>query len=318
MVGGLWGVRGPIPNLRQLITDWLARHQDQSFPKGIDQHFLAEVVYPLVVKDACIHHARPDAYSDVPNRTFKDETTLPFPTKRKSARDFVGRPRGYRKCLVALSIYRKNWLSGSRINQLIKYLNSLALPKHLTLRFYVADHLDASLYAKLQRNGQVILKTARYTYEPEYWKLLAFAEKDIDDIIVVDLAYFLSTFRVTCRQRKKRRVRTYLLYWAARLFDFNWDMRDITKVWGIGGFAPIPDVAQLIDRLESRHFSSYEAYRTSLYQIFYPKVSQYARLDPALFPWFLTRCKYSFIEFVWDKVKGLMKRLKTPWRSRRE
>ena len=141
---------------RQLITDWLAQQQNQSFPKGTDQCFLAEVVYPLAVKDACIHHARPDAYLDAPQITFKDETRLPFPTKRRSGRDYVVRVRGRKKCLVALSIDRKNGLSNSRINQLIKYLNSIVLPKRVTLRFYVADHLDASLHRKLQCSGQVI------------------------------------------------------------------------------------------------------------------------------------------------------------------
>ena len=277
--GGMWGMRGHFPNLDQLITNWLSCQRDQSFPKGIDQRFLGEVVYPLIAKDVCIHHARRDI-TDAPSTTYEEERTLPFPMARRSARDFVGRPRGRTKYIIALAIYRKNFLSEYRIYQFTRHLNLIRIPREATLRFYTADNIHRSLIEKLQQHGEVILKTTRHKYEPEYWKLLSLAAENIDHIIIIDFAYLLAL----CRRAYYPKVLTLLRY-LVHFFNLispiqlsrNQRKKEITKVWVITGFAPIPNVAQLIDQYSnSFNFQHMARYRTFLYQILYPKTSNRA------------------------------------------
>ena len=94
VLGGMWGMRGSMPNLRQLIANWHSAQLKSSFSKGYDQRFLRKVLYPLMAEDACVHQAHhADAYLDALYLPFVDENSVPFPVARKSARDYVGRIR---------------------------------------------------------------------------------------------------------------------------------------------------------------------------------------------------------------------------------
>jgi hypothetical protein len=55
ILGGLWGIRkSALTNpISTMIDKWIGENTD--FPKGIDQTFLAEVIYPLFISTALIH-----------------------------------------------------------------------------------------------------------------------------------------------------------------------------------------------------------------------------------------------------------------------
>jgi hypothetical protein len=87
ILGGMWGARGGrLPDTRYLLMRWRARRlltRKTCFDrKGMDQVFLEEMVYPRIQDDVCIH-------SDFIR--FEGEEVSPFPTIRKTQRDFVGR-----------------------------------------------------------------------------------------------------------------------------------------------------------------------------------------------------------------------------------
>ncbi len=75
ILGGMWGVRN---GLLKGITDMIARYDKGVYDNRyqVDQNFLREVVYPMVVDKATVH----DPYFQ----------RIPFPTERANAQDFVG------------------------------------------------------------------------------------------------------------------------------------------------------------------------------------------------------------------------------------
>jgi len=78
VMGGLWGVRnGLLADIEILIGDYLGRLAPSEIAHGVDQRFLAGVVYPRV-RDRALEH----------DEIFGGE---PFPTPRESEVDYVGR-----------------------------------------------------------------------------------------------------------------------------------------------------------------------------------------------------------------------------------
>jgi hypothetical protein len=79
ILGGMWGCRNGILNgIQEMIHDYDKGEFDNKWQ--VDQNFLREEIYPLVLHKAMVH----DEY-------FNDPTTRqPFPTSRINAQDFVG------------------------------------------------------------------------------------------------------------------------------------------------------------------------------------------------------------------------------------
>lgn len=75
ILGGMWGVRnGLLKGIKDMIADFDKGVYDNRYQ--VDQNFLREVVYPMVVDKATVH----DPYFQ----------RIPFPTERANAQDFVG------------------------------------------------------------------------------------------------------------------------------------------------------------------------------------------------------------------------------------
>ena len=55
ILGGMWGVKGNVLDMVKLIDDYLNNNSEIEFQYGIDQHFLATVIYPQV-RDRCLVH----------------------------------------------------------------------------------------------------------------------------------------------------------------------------------------------------------------------------------------------------------------------
>jgi len=75
ILGGMWGVRnGLLKNIKELITDYTKGNFWQ-----VDQNFLREKIYPLVINNSFVH----DSYSNY------NIESKPFPTERIN-KEFVG------------------------------------------------------------------------------------------------------------------------------------------------------------------------------------------------------------------------------------
>jgi hypothetical protein len=82
ILGGMWGCRGGLMreiNLEQKIIEWTNRNI-QRYNLGVDQDFLAQIIYPLI-KNECYEHSEF-------NIKFMNDTH-PFPTPRIDY-EFVG------------------------------------------------------------------------------------------------------------------------------------------------------------------------------------------------------------------------------------
>ena len=78
ILGGMWGVRrGILCGIKDMIADYNKGDFDDKYQ--VDQNFLRDVVYPMVLHRAMVH----DEY-------FNDPTRQPFPTQRINDQDFVG------------------------------------------------------------------------------------------------------------------------------------------------------------------------------------------------------------------------------------
>lgn len=74
IMAGMWGVQGQIPQLRSLLSQYL-NHPDCEFTYGVDQRFLADVIYPRFKNQSLVH----DEFFD----------HQPFPVPRQDA-EYVG------------------------------------------------------------------------------------------------------------------------------------------------------------------------------------------------------------------------------------
>jgi hypothetical protein len=72
ILGGMWGVRnGVIPNMKQMISDYVKGNFWQ-----VDQNFLRDMVYPVIINNACVH-----------DEFFEKKS---FPKSNRDAKHFVG------------------------------------------------------------------------------------------------------------------------------------------------------------------------------------------------------------------------------------
>ena len=85
ILGGLWGIRkiALTESMNNIIQRWLANQID--FSKGVDQHFLAQTIYPSLRSNVMIH----DRYN-----FYKDESISSFRIEIKN-RLFCGQVHKY-------------------------------------------------------------------------------------------------------------------------------------------------------------------------------------------------------------------------------
>ena len=109
IMAGLWGVRGGIPNLRELLENKL-RLDVTTDGKGVDQVFLEDNLYPQMKGNVLVH----EQDSQAKRRYFVKETIHPFPAIAQNRRgrylniDYlpVGMRMPSRRDFVVLSIYK--------------------------------------------------------------------------------------------------------------------------------------------------------------------------------------------------------------------
>ena len=117
----------------------------------------------------------------------------------------TGRPR---RIFIALSIYKNipfyeyflaQFISIVENRNLFRLINRRTSKIYrLNVKFYVADDIRPDLIERLRRLGQVILKPAKTVHrdDPQYWKLLILAEKNLGLAMMIGFWEFFLLARV--------------------------------------------------------------------------------------------------------------------------
>ena len=196
IMGGLWGVRGPIPELKKSLENFSQSPDSRAF--GADQTFLRNYLYPLTKGDVFVH----ELDSQAKRTYYMEETIHPYPLVAEDIRGKyqIGLKVRSRRNFVVLSIYKRTPLSEYF---LAKSFDNLEKSKKFrtvdtyVIRFYVADDIKPDLVERLRRLGQVVLKPAKTVHkdDPQYWKLSILSEKNLEKVIITN---FWGLFSLAC------------------------------------------------------------------------------------------------------------------------
>ena len=205
ILAGLWGVRGNIPNLKELLEDHL-RSGVNTF--GTDEQFLRNKLYPQMKGKVFVHGLR----SRVKRRYFAGETIQPLPAiaLNISNSKIVGLQLRTSRKFFVFSIYKRTIFSEFFLTLLLRIVEKKSIFNGKKIWFYVADNISPSLIERLRSHGRVILKPAKTVHkdDPQYWKLLIFSEKNIELAVIVDFWQF---FFLAYARRRNEDVTTYVL-----------------------------------------------------------------------------------------------------------
>ena len=201
IMGGLWGVRGYIPNLKEPLENCLRLAENAR--RNTDQKFLADYLYPQMKGNVFVH----EQDSRVQRKYFVKETIHPFPSIAKNKRGKylnidvlpVGIRMPSRRNFVVLSIYKRTPLSEFFLAQLLASMETWKLSYGFNIRFYVADDIRLDLIKRLRHFGKVTLKSTKTTHrdDPKYWTLSIFSEKNLGAVAMVDFWQLFFLARVS-------------------------------------------------------------------------------------------------------------------------
>ena len=201
IMGGLWGVRGYTPNLKEPLENCLRLTENTR--RGTDQVFLADYLYPQMKGNVFVH----EQGSHVRRRYFVNETVHPVPPIAKEKRGKylnlsplqAGMQMPTRRGFVVLSIYKNSPLSEYFLAQLLAAMETRKLFYSFNLRFYMADNIRLDLVKRLHHFGKVIIKPAKTTHkdDQQYWNLSILSEKNLGVVAIVDFWQFFFLVRVS-------------------------------------------------------------------------------------------------------------------------
>ena len=278
IMGGLWGVRGGIPNFKELLESHL-----RAGPKtrGMDELFLRDNLYPQMNGKVFIHAKDPLAE----RRYFIEESVHPFPPiVRDRQGEFLGKsilPVGLsltpRRTFMAFSIYKRTIFSQFLLTLWLGTMEKTSLFlwwRNMNIRFYVADNIKPDLIERLRRYGRVILKPAKTVRkdDPQYWKLLILSEKNLGAAVIVDFwpIFFLARANMARAKQKERRITFYELPPLEQGLPTgprHW-LRNVSTLSICGPAPPVSDIEDLVARRDPN-----ENYREFVRSTVYPRTS---------------------------------------------
>ena len=270
IMGGLWGVRGGIPNLREPLEKRLRLAGNARVHS--DQYFLRDNLYPQMKGNVFVH----EMDSRVEREYFVKETIHPFPPIAKDKRGRylnidllpVGMRMPTRKSVVVLSIYKSSPLYEYFLAELLYALETWRLPYSFNIRFYVADDIRPDLVKRLHRFGRVILKPAKTTHkdDPKYWKLSILSEKSLGVVMMVDFWQFFFLARV---------AQGHLLLHEYQPVEYKWQsigikgqFEKIAPEFTSVSSAPVANIDELVAQRDPN-----ESYQEFIHSTVRPRIS---------------------------------------------
>ena len=272
ILGGLWGVRGNIPNFKELLEDHL---RSGSKFRITDEHFLRDKLYPQMKGKVFVHEHR----SRVKPWYFVGETMQPFPAialnirgRYLNAIGFNSMPVGFRfrtrRKFFVFSIYKRTIFSEFFLTLLLRIVEKKSTFNGKKIWFYVADNISPSLIERLRSHGRVILKPAKTVRkdDPQYWKLLILSEKNIEQAVIVDFWQFFFLARAS-----KRRISSSMNLLPIERGLPTGIRSGFTRISTLSIYGPAPPVSD-IENLIARRDPN-ENYREFIRSTVYPRTS---------------------------------------------
>ena len=276
VMGGLWGLRGHISELREPVKKCL--ESKNFWLKGADEIFLNKNLTPKMKGNVYVN----ELYSLKSRRCFIGETIHPFPSFAYTYRGKylnishlpVGMVMPSRRIFIIFSIYKKTlfsefflalWLNIMEKTNSFHSMNT----RGMKIRFYVADNINPGLIERLRRYGRVILKPAKTVYDddPQYWKLLILAEKNLGLAIIVDFWQFFFLVRSMQGKEKVRIYEPLPIEQGLTTGIRSWFIR-IATLSICGPATPVSDIENLVARRDPN-----ESYREFIRSTVYPRTS---------------------------------------------
>ena len=272
IMAGLWGVRGNIPNFKELIEN----HQ-RSGSRETDERFLRDNLYPKIKGKVFVHRL---SRRWMKRKFFIEEPVHPFPPIAKDKRGKyldgplmpVGLEMSPRRIFIAFSIYKRTIFSEFLLTLWLGTMGKTNIfrGRNMNLRFYVADNISPSLTERLRRYGRVVLKPAKTVYDddPQYWKLMILSEKNLGAAVIGD---FWQTFFLAIRTRiENGQINLYELlpieYGSPSGFKSGFKRVSILSF--CGPIAPVSDIENLVAQRDPN-----EIYREFIRSTVYPRTS---------------------------------------------
>ena len=271
IMAGLWGVRGGIPNLKELLERQLRSGVNTG---GTDERFLRDNLCPQMKGKVFVHRL---STRWMKRKFFTEEPIHPFPPIAKDNRGKylnraitpVGLQLSPRRSFIAFSIYKRTIFSEVLLTLWLGTMGKTRLfrGENMNIRFYVADNISPGLIERLRRYGRVILKPAKTVYDddPQYWKLLILSEKNLGAAVFVDFwqIFFLAT-------KEKRKINLY------ELLPIEYDLPSGIRSWFTnvstlsicGPAPPVSDIKNLVAQRDPN-----EGYREFIRSTVYPRTS---------------------------------------------
>ena len=273
ILGGLWGVRGGIPNFKELLEGHL--RSGLPITMGSDERFLKDILYPQMKGKVFVHAIDPLAK----RKYFLEEPVHPFPPIAKDRRGKflnkstipVGLALSPRRTFMAFSVYKRTIFSEFLLTLWLGTMEKTNLfrGRSINIRFYVADNISLDLIEHLRRYGRVILKPAKTVRkdDPQYWKLLIFSEKNLGVAVIVD---FWQIFFLARAKPKESRIKFDELLPIERGLPTgirSW-FTNVPALSICGPAPPVSDIENLVARRDPN-----ENYREFIRSTVYPRTS---------------------------------------------
>ena len=282
ILAGLWGVRGSIPNLKELLEGHLQSAGNANI-RGTDELFLKTNLYPRMKGKVFVHEMTFQMTSQEKRRYFIEEPIHPFPPIARDERGkYLSRtpmPVGHVmsamkspcRIFIAFSIYKRTRFSEFLLALWLGTMekSNLFRGKNINLRFYVADNISPGLIERLRRYGRVIIKSTKTVYDddPQYWKLLILSEKNLGAAVFVD---FWQIFFLERTRREDNIVKLYEL--PPIEYGLSSGIRSwFTNVSTLSICGPTPPVSDIENLIAQRDPN--KNYREFIRSTVYPRTS---------------------------------------------
>ena len=273
ILGGLWGVRGNIPDWKE-PQGALRLAAKTGIVRERNERFLGKYLYPQIKGNVFVHEFEP-----VKRRQFfLNETIHPFPPISKYKRGKylnisivpIGLKMPSRRIFIVFSIYKRTIFSERFLTIWLDTMEKTEFFQYLNARFYVADNISPGLIERLRRHGRVILKPAKTVHkdDPQYWKLQILSEKNPGLAVIVDFWQLFFLARIC---ESNRQIGLY----EVPPIEFNHDVLSGIR----SGFAnvttlsvclppPVSDIENLVEQRNPK-----ENYRAFIRSTVYPRTS---------------------------------------------
>ena len=280
ILAGMWGVRGPIPDFKEPLENFIQSHKPNLFDRHMDEKFLCDCLCPMIKGDVIVHEDNP---CKVKQRRWGTGAQIRPLTDGFIEGGIAGLIRigSPRRIFIACSIYKNIPLYEYFLAKFIGIIEDRNLFRsrnnrggktfHFNVKFYVADNIRPDLVERLRRLGQVIMKPAKTVHkdDPQYWKLSILAENNLALAMIIG---FWELFFLARAARQGFRIKRTLL--NDKPTGIKSQFRNVTPLGVCGPDIPLAQIEDLV--AQRNPDANYQEFvRSTLYPQLAPVISNF-------------------------------------------